>query len=362
MTKTLKDLQKQIIETAKNIEIEWLRHDNSSDIFHEVVWEQTRQLDLSSLGRIENQLKFMELDSVRNIQLQTTFSDCHFKVFDNNKFFIEVLNWRGGQVNIHDHDFSGVQFQLKGSSLNIKYDFDVTAQFGGIRTGKLAVRKAEIWEEGSRSVVRHGNIDPHTVLHLSRPTTSLLIRTHPTARYGAQTNYFPTLATHYHVHDLVQRKKTTALNLLATSCRKTFASEFYRVTRDQSFAQNFAMVIKLARVLFSHEHSEVLKNFAEQSMKNRSIVENVACYHSLDFYKHAIYYCRELSDVEKAILFAGLHISNIEDESRLTADLVHLNIIEEWPRIFSKLLSSLPGSKQTDAIAKLRLFHIGKVI
>src|ERR1700744_3691045 len=107
-----------LLAVMPKIEKAWRRFDNNCAYFADIVYEHTRDLDLSPFGELSNLTRLLQDPSVASIQQASLFADFFFKLCDNGLFWIEVLNWWGSDINIHDHDFSGMQFQLKGDSLN----------------------------------------------------------------------------------------------------------------------------------------------------------------------------------------------------------------------------------------------------
>ncbi|RYF48002.1 MAG: hypothetical protein EOO38_11050 [Cytophagaceae bacterium] len=245
----MKSLYTHLEEKMDLVERRWKDENFCADVFPDIVWDATHDLDLSALGEVSNQIKLLELPGVRFQQQRSTFSDLYIQVYHNGRFMIEILNWWGGHVNVHDHDFSSVQFQLKGSALNASYKFDVHERAGALRFGDLKLSNADLWQEGSRSLVRPGPTETHGVFHLGEPTTSLLIRTTPTPRYGAQSNYFPSIAAHYYVANDIQRKKLTALGLLARKNELEFRANLAQLLKTQSVSENFFMLLKLGTMV-----------------------------------------------------------------------------------------------------------------
>jgi len=248
----------KLVKIANAIESDWKKANYCSTRFHEVVWDHTTENTFNSLSDVKSQLDFIDHQFVRHLQLSSTFSDMFVQLFNNGRFTIEILNWWGGQVNIHDHDFSAVQFQLKGDALNVIYDFEDGDRQGALQFGNLKIRNTNIWKEGSRSIVRAGDVDPHSVLHIGQPCTSLLVRTLPTKRYGAQSNYFPNLRAHYYVATVMQRKKLTGLQLLAASNLDTFTSQLSAYIAQQSLSENLFMLDKLSSILFQPNMKRIL--------------------------------------------------------------------------------------------------------
>jgi len=231
------------------------------------------------------------------------------------------LNWWGGHVNVHDHDFSAVQFQLKGDALNVVYDFTESETAGAVRFGDLKVRESEIWEEGGRSIVRPGDVDPHSVFHIGEPTTSLLIRTTPTPRYGAQSNYFPTLAAHYYVSNDIQRKKLTALGLLARRSPSEFRNHLENFLNTQSLSENFFMLVKLGPMLFQEKYIDIITNYANKGAQEAKVFAGVAINNGIDFLKTKANETENVTPEEKLAVFSLAASHGLKNLMKISKDL-----------------------------------------
>ena len=224
-----------MLEVARSIEREWLAHDNDCDQFPGIVYRLTEKLDLSEFGDLSNLPALLQNPYTASLQRPSTFSDLYLKLYDNGRFWIEVLNWWGSDINVHDHNFSGVQFQLKGNSLNVGYHFDAKERMTNLNFGELSVVDAEIWKKVTARLSEPGTIAPHNVSHLDVPTVSLLIRTHPVLAYGHQWNYLaPGVTGNYGVADIIFRKKVGALRLLSKGPRDDFHRTVRKVLQSQT--------------------------------------------------------------------------------------------------------------------------------
>ena len=104
------NLYRDLEQAMSRIETKWQKENYSTEMFPEIAWEETSGFDFSPLGEINNQMKLMDMPGVRIQQKPSSFSDLYIQVFHNGRFMVEILNWWGGHVNVHDHDFSAVQF------------------------------------------------------------------------------------------------------------------------------------------------------------------------------------------------------------------------------------------------------------
>lgn len=356
--KLFSDLEKLMIDVEKR----WQKQNFSTESFPDIVWEITRNIDLSDLGEVSNQLQLFDIPSVRLLQKRSTFSDLYTQIYHNGRFMIEILNWWGGHVNVHDHDFSAVQFQLKGNALNVPYAFNTIENEGAIRFGDLKVATAEIWKEGGRSIVRHGQDSLHGVFHLGEPTTSLLIRTIPTPRYGAQSNYFPSLAGHYYVSNDLLRKKMTALSLLSKQNEKEFRYHLKKFLSSQSLSESFFMLLKLGEITFQEKYSDLMIDYAQQGEKQSRVVENVIYNNGIDFFKSAVNNSLNLSQNEKIAAFAVASSCNLENFSKIEKCLEeHLPTSDLRSSLF-RFINQLEKDDQKTADKYLDVFNLKGII
>lgn len=352
----MEKLYKEIESTMSCIENKWQKINYSTDHFPEIAWEETSSLDLSSLGEVSNQLKLLDLPGVRFQQQRSTFSDLYVQIFHNGRFMIEILNWWGGHVNVHDHDFSAVQFQLKGDALNVVYDFKEEQEAGALRFGNLNVRESEIWKEGGRSIVRPGDVDPHSVFHIGEPTTSLLIRTIATPRYGAQSNYFPTLAAHYYVSNDIQRKKLTALGLLSRKASQEFRTNLEKFLDTQSLSENFFMLIKLGSLLLQEDYSDILQSYAAKGTLEKKLIDSVVLNNGIDFFKTKANETSDLNYDEKLAAFAVSASCNLGNLQKVVSQLGNTVNPDRIHRGLKSFLAKLDSDDQAVAEGYLDIF------
>ena len=300
----MKSLFNDLENVMAKLETRWKKENYSTDVFTEVAFEETKDFDFSWFAEVKNQMKWMDMPGIRVQQVQSTFSDLYFQAYHNGRFMIEILNWWGGHVNVHDHDFAAVQFQLKGDALNAEYDFTTKREAGALRFGELKMQTAEVWTEGNVSKVYPGRDDAHSVFHLGEPTTSLLVRTVAAPRFGAQSNYFPNLAAHYYVSNTIQRKKLTALSLLARETPNDFCDTFSGFLDTQSLSENFFMMVKLGELLFQGRYVQLVANYAARGEDESEVVKAVVTNNGVDFFKSRVNSVKGLTQDERLAGFA----------------------------------------------------------
>lgn len=264
----------QLLSICSEISKLWQEDNYDSNVFYKSVLKSSQGANFSALADIENQMYLLEEPYVRRLQHPSTFSDFNFQIYNDGRFFVEILNWYSGHVNPHDHDFTAVQYQLKGKALNVLYDFEENERKGAITTGVRRIKDVVNWSTGGSSVVKFGDEDPHAVFHLNEPSTSLLIRTLPTPRAGFQNNYFPNFKAKYYVNDAAQRKKLTSLDLIRND-ESSFSRMFWYYFENQSISENLFMMIKLSDILVSIRYSYILSKVSEISCDYFMVVKSV---------------------------------------------------------------------------------------
>ena len=338
-------IQEKLLEinsVCKKIEDSWKKTDNSVDKFPEVVLKHTQDIDLTWLGNLANIAKLLDNPYIAKIQKMTTFSDCYLMLWHNGRFHVEILNWWGLDINIHDHNFSGVQFQLLGNSLNVVYEVDHTNRTSRFAKRDIKVKRAELWKEGSHSLVLPGDAEPHTVHHMSLPTVSLLFRTVPCDDYGPQLNYFPpNVSASYSIADEIFRKKVEALRALNRGSSSNFRSTFNEILESNSLTENLFLIAKLSDILFAKTNKGLMLGFANNGENEKYIVSAIAFRRASEFLLREV--CKEtgLNESEKlctSILAAAFDADSCSKICQSLADCgIEIHFSKSLQSVFEKI-------------------------
>jgi hypothetical protein len=280
-------LYRLLTRRCEQIDQAWARDSYSLASFPDIVLDKTSDLDLTPLGELDFLTPILTKPEVSNLQQLSSFSDLYIKLFDNGRFWVEILNWWGSDINIHDHDFAGIQFQLCGRSLNVDYAFEELESMGDVCFGRVSITGAKIWRRGDRSISLPGRRTPHNVCHLDRPTVSLLIRTHPQKRYGPQWNYFPPgVAGNYGIASPTFRKRVTALRLLSTGNAQRFREAFARHVQVSKPEELLFTLIKMIDILFEPQFMDVTAAIvADGDLLQERLVEAAAYHRAIEMLK-----------------------------------------------------------------------------
>src|SRR5256885_198968 len=71
-------------------------------------------------------------------------------VYDDPRFYIQLLFWLEGTTDIHQHKFSGAFHVLEGSSIHSHFDFENAEPVSAhLRVGHLRMKDTRLLETGS---------------------------------------------------------------------------------------------------------------------------------------------------------------------------------------------------------------------
>lgn len=314
-----------INKLAADLDARWRQADYSVYKFSDLALEEIKKHDLVGEFSFATLNALLDRPEIRQIQIASEFSELHFKLFDNGRFYIEVLNWWDKDTSIHDHGFAGVLLQLEGTALNALYSFDdekeVLSQT--LRFGEVKLAGAELSRKGDIRVIPYGRAEKHAVVHVERPTVSLIVRTHPVADISPQLNYFPphVLANHS-ASDIALNKRVKYFKLLAEMDAARFRSELLETLVNSSRTEGFWLLMKLGQLVFKPGRVELLRDWlaASPSPEEREIrgkiVAAVAARKSSQFIVDRV---KPLfRDHETRLFLAGLSAAyNIEERGRM---------------------------------------------
>jgi hypothetical protein len=143
-----------------------------------------KRVDLTALTRA-----FLR-DDEQPFQTASGFGQPELVVFDDPRFYIQLLFWLDGTTQIHQHEFSGAFHVLQGSSLHAEFAFanvrPVTAHF---RLGDLQLTGTELLETGRTVPITSGAGSIHSLFHLETPSVTVVVRTHSDPGTGPQFTY-----------------------------------------------------------------------------------------------------------------------------------------------------------------------------
>jgi hypothetical protein len=158
-------------------------------------------------------------------------------VFDDPRFYIQLLFWLDGTTQIHQHEFSGAFHVLAGSSLHAEFAFanvrPVTAHF---RLGDLRLTGTELLETGRTVPITSGAGSIHSLFHLETPSVTVVVRTHSDPGTGPQFTYLPPhVAVDPFFSDALATRRLQLLDVLD----RTGAADYAEVVRSMVAALDY---------------------------------------------------------------------------------------------------------------------------
>ena len=145
-----------------------------------------KNVDLAALMR-----EFL-LDDEQPFQTQSGFGQPELVVYDDPRFYIQMLFWLDGTTDIHQHEFSGAFHVLAGSSIHSHFEFEnpqpVTAH---LQVGDLRMKETRLLETGRTVPIISGRSHIHSLFHLDTPSVTVVVRTHTDPGTGPQFTYLP---------------------------------------------------------------------------------------------------------------------------------------------------------------------------
>lgn len=151
-----------------------------------------------------------------SLQSDSAFGDLSYIVFNNRRFYLEVLVWTTNDTTIHDHAFSGAFGIIRGDSLCVTYGFERSARINSrFKIGDLVVRRCEHLNPGDVRPILEAPGLIHALHHLTVPTATLVVRTPGNPDAQPQFNYCPSgIAAAAKGMEVVPRKAWQALDIM----------------------------------------------------------------------------------------------------------------------------------------------------
>ena len=195
----------------------------------------SQQVDLAALMR-----NFL-LDEEQPLQSGSDFGQPELIVYENPRFYIQVLFWLEGTMDIHQHEFSGAFHVMAGSSIHSEFVFKnpqpVSAHF---RVGDLQLQKTELLETGTTVPIYSGAGHIHSLFHLDTPSVSVVVRTHNDPGTGPQFTYLPPhLAVDPFFSDTLTARRKELLDVLEKTGDPAYPALVLKMLVSLDFERGF---------------------------------------------------------------------------------------------------------------------------
>jgi hypothetical protein len=181
------------------------------------------------------------LEDEQPFQTSSGFGQPELVVFDDPRFYIQLLFWLDGTTQIHQHEFSGAFHVLAGSSLHTEFAFEnareVTAHF---RVGDLRLKETQLLETGSTVPIVSGRTCIHSLFHLEMPSLTVVVRTHSDPGTGPQFTYLPPhVAVDPFFTDALTTRRTQLLDVLERTDDPAYAELARTMVAELDFERGF---------------------------------------------------------------------------------------------------------------------------
>ncbi len=181
------------------------------------------------------------LEDEQPFQTSSGFGQPELVVYDDPRFYIQMLFWLEGTTDIHQHKFSGAFHVLAGSSIHSEFVFENAESISAhLRVGDLRMRDTRLLETGSTVPIISGREHIHALFHLETPSLSVVIRTHTDPGTGPQFTYLPPhLAVDPFHHDALTARRKQLLDVLEKTDDPSYPALVLEMVATLDFERGF---------------------------------------------------------------------------------------------------------------------------
>jgi hypothetical protein len=181
------------------------------------------------------------LDDAQPFQTQSSFGQPEIVVFDDPRFYIQLLFWLDGTTDVHQHMFSGAFHVLHGSSLHSRYEFrNAEAISAHLKVGHLELLETQLLEKGRTVEIISGNGFIHSLFHLNTPSVTVVIRTHNDPGSGPQFTYLPPhLAVDPLHNDSLTNRRKQLLDVMEATNHPGYSETVSQMVQQLDFERGF---------------------------------------------------------------------------------------------------------------------------
>ena len=228
-------------ELGRTVLTRWKANNFALSAFPEIARSSLEERPPAGNLDVEALIRDFLLNDAQPAQSTSGFGQPEIIVYEDPRFYIQVLYWLDGTTDIHQHEFSGAFHVLRGSSIHAHFEFDdsreVTAHF---RVGKIRMKDIHLLETGSTVPIVSGRECIHSLFHLDTPSISVVIRTHHDPGTGPQFTYLPPrVAIDPVYHDGLTIRRNQLLDVLERTDDSSFAKLVREMIGELDFTRGF---------------------------------------------------------------------------------------------------------------------------
>lgn len=186
-------------------------------------------------------IKEFLLEDEQPFQTQSGFGQPELVVYDDPRFYIQILFWLEGTTDIHQHMFSGAFHVLEGSSIHARFQFEEAQPVSShIQVGELRMTDTQLLETGSTVPIVSGSGYIHSLFHLDTPSLTVVIRTHTDPGTGPQFTYLPPhLAVDPFHNDALTNRRKQLLDVLERTEDPSYPALVVEMLEKLDFERGF---------------------------------------------------------------------------------------------------------------------------
>lgn len=228
-------------ELGRTVLARWKAQNFSHELFPEIATQALEENPPAEHIELDALIRQFLLDDDQPFQSQSPFGQPELIVYDDPRFYIQVLFWMEGTTDIHQHSFSGAFHVMQGSSLHSMFEFqDAKSISSHFRVGDLVLKETQLLETGRTVPIVSGPGYVHSLFHLDTPSVSVVVRTQNDPGAGAQYTYLPPhLAVDPFFSDTLTNRRKELLDVLEQVGDETYADLVLEMVGKLDFERGF---------------------------------------------------------------------------------------------------------------------------
>src|SRR5262245_4344792 len=137
-------------ELGRTVLARWKEKNFSLAAFPEIAQTALRERPPAEHVDVPALIQEFLLNDEQPFQTTSGFGQPELVVYDDPRFYIQILFWLEGTTDIHQHMFSGAFHVLQGSSIHSHFEFENVQPISAhIRVGDLRMTSTQLLETGS---------------------------------------------------------------------------------------------------------------------------------------------------------------------------------------------------------------------
>jgi hypothetical protein len=228
-------------ELGRTVSTRWKARNFSPGAFPEIARQALEERPPAQHVDVGALVREFLLEDEQPFQTSSGFGQPELVVYDDPRFYIQILCWLDGTTDIHQHMFSGAFHVLAGSSIHSRFVFENAKTVSAyLRVGDLRMTHTELLETGRTVPITAGRDYIHALFHLDTPSLTVVVRTHNDPGAGPQFTYLPPhLAVDPTHHDALTMRRKQLLDLLETTGDPSYPALLREMLAGLDFERGF---------------------------------------------------------------------------------------------------------------------------